>query len=132
MMGYLIAHEDEIYPRLAALGEKARRIATEAFANEGIYATTPRYCNDVLQGSSISLLAFPYREGQELYTPGDVRDPSLCDVALQEEILHLALLAHDVFTKHGIGSVSTAHTEEDLEFFGQACGQVARLFRKHL
>jgi glutamate-1-semialdehyde 2,1-aminomutase len=132
MMEYLSAHEEEIYPRLAALGEKSRRIATEAFAQEGIYATTPRYSDDVLNGSSLSLLAFPYEEGRELTTPTDVRDPAVCDVALGEEILQLALLVHDVFTKHGLGSVSTAHTEEDLEFLGQAYRQVARLIRQHL
>jgi hypothetical protein len=31
-----------------------------------------------------------------------------------------------------LGSVSTAHTEEDLNFLRQAYGQVARLFKKHL
>jgi len=132
MMEYLVAHEGEIYPRLAALGEKSRRVAIEAFAQEGIYATTPRYSNDVLNGSSLSLLAFPYEEGRELSTPSDVRDPAVCDVALGEEILQLALLVQDVFTVHGLGSVSTAHTEEDLEFLRQAYGQVARLFKKHL
>lgn len=132
MMKYLVANEGEIYPRLAAMGEKSRRVATEAFAQEGIYATTPRYSDDVLKGSSLSLLAFPYEEGRELTTPTDVRDPTVCDVALGEEILQLALLVHDVFTKHGLGSVSTAHTEEDLEFLGQAYRHVARLIRQHL
>jgi len=131
-MEYLVAHEEEVYPRLAALGEKTRRIAIEAFADEGIYATAPRYTDDVLGGSSLSLVAFPYQEGRELHTPTDVRDPAVCDVALGEEILQLALLAQDVFTRHGLGSVSTAHTEEDLEFLGQAYRQVARLFKKHL
>lgn len=132
IMEYLAAHEDEVYPGIAAFGDKTRRIATEAFADEGIYATTPRYTDDVLGGSSLSLLAFPYQEGREVHTPTDVRDPAVCDVALGEEILQLALLVHDVFTAHGLGSVSTAHTEEDLNFLRQAYGQVARLLKKHL
>ncbi len=132
MMEYLVAHEAVIYPHLADLGEKTRHIATDAFAHEGIYATTPRYSNDVLQGSSLSLLAFPYQEGRELRAPTDVRDPAVCDVALGEQILQLAMLVHDVFTKHGLGAISTAHTEEDLDFLGQAYRQVARLIRQHL
>jgi glutamate-1-semialdehyde 2,1-aminomutase len=132
MMEYLVAHEKEIYPRLADLGEKSRRIATRAFSDEGIYATTPRYSSDVVQGSSLSLLAFPYREGQELLTPADVRDPAVCDVALGEEILQLAMLTHDVFAKHGLGAVSTAHTDDDLESLDQAYRQVARVIKQHL
>jgi glutamate-1-semialdehyde 2,1-aminomutase len=132
MMEYLVAHEKEIYPRLADLGEKSRRIATKAFADEGIYATTPRYSNDVLEGSSLSLLAFPYREGQELHSPADVRDPAVCDVALGEEIVQLGMLTHDVFAKHGLGAVSTAHTEDDLDSLDQAYRQVARLIKQHL
>jgi glutamate-1-semialdehyde 2,1-aminomutase len=132
IMEYLAAHEDEVYPRIAALGERARQIAVDAFREEGIYCTTPAYSNEVVKGSSLSMVAFPYEEGRELRTPADVRDPAACDVALGEEILQLALLVQDVFTMHGLGSVSTAHTEEDLDFLRQAYGQVARLFKKHL
>jgi glutamate-1-semialdehyde 2,1-aminomutase len=132
IMEYLAAHEAEIYPRLTLLGERSRQIACAAFAEEGIYCTTPRYADTVPGGSSLSLLAFPYEEGRELRAPRDVRDPALCDVALGEEILALALLAQDVFTMHGLGAVSTAHTEEDLEFLGEAYHRVARLFKEHL
>jgi glutamate-1-semialdehyde 2,1-aminomutase len=132
MMKYLAAHEKEIYPRLASLGEKARRIATEAFAQEGIYCTTPEYTADITGGSSLSLLAFPYQEGRELLTPTDVRDPAVCDVVLGEQVLRLAMLARDVFTMRGLGAVSMAHTDDDLEFLGKAYRDTARLIRQHL
>lgn len=132
LMEYLVANEKEIYPRLAALGEKSRQIAITALAEQGIYCTTPRYSNDVLPGSSLSLLAFPYEEGRELVTPTDVRDPSVCDVALSEVVLQLALLARDVFTMRGLGAVSAAHTEEDLEVLGEAYGRAARLIKEYL
>jgi glutamate-1-semialdehyde 2,1-aminomutase len=132
IMQYLAEHEEEIYPRIATLGEKCRQIATDAFKEQGIYCTTPRYANEMVQGSSLSLLAFPYEEGRELLTPEDVRDPAVCDVALGEEILQLALLVRDVFAVHGLGAVSTAHTEEDLGMLREAYGQVARLIKEYL
>jgi len=131
-MEYLVAHEQEIYPRLSALGEQARRTAEEAFGAEGLYARCPRYTDGVLPGSSLSLVAFPYEEGRELRSPEDVRDPALCDVVLAEEVLQLALLINDVYTMHGLGAISTAHTTEDLDFLGAAYGRVARLFKQHL
>jgi glutamate-1-semialdehyde 2,1-aminomutase len=132
VMEYLAEHEDEIYPHIADLGEKARQIAVEAFQEQGIYCTTPRYHHDAVQGSSLSLLAFPYEEGREVEVPRDVRDPDVCDVALGEEVVKLALLTNDVFTMHGLGSVSTAHTEEDLQVLGEAYGKVAHLIKEYL
>jgi len=131
-MEYLVAHEDEIYPRLSTLGEQARRTAEAAFGAEGIYARCPRYRGGVLPGSSLSLVAFPYEEGRELRSPEDVRNPALCDVVLAEEVLQLSLLINDVYTMHGLGAVSTAHTTEDLDLLGEAYGRVARLFKQHL
>ena len=131
-MEYLVAHEDEIYPRLAALGEKARSIAETAFAEEDIYVRSTGGASDVLPGGSLSLLAFPHQEGGDLRSPHDVRNPEICDVELGEEVLQLALLVSDVYTMHGLGAVSTAHTEEDLDILGEAYRRVARLFKKHL
>ena len=131
-MNYLVDHEEEIYPRIAVLGERAREIAVNAFLEEGVYCATPRYLNEAVKGSSLSLLAFPYEEGLELSTPADVRDPAVCDVALGEEILQLALLVDDVFAVHGLGAISSAHTQEDLERLRQAYGRAARLIKGYL
>jgi len=132
VMQYLVDHQDDIYPRIAALADQARQTALEAFAEEGIYCTTPRYSNEAVAGSSLSLLAFPHDEGREVHTPADVRDPELCDVALAENILKLAMLTQDVFTVHGLGSISTAHTEQHLVVLGEAYRRVARLIREYL
>jgi len=132
VMEYLVGHEGEIYPRINALGEKARKIAIDAAREEGVYCTTPEYSNEVAKGSSLSLLAFPYEEGRDLRTPADVRDPAVCDVALGEEILQLALLTHDVFVVHGLGAVSTAHTDQDLERLHEPYGRVAQLIKEYL
>jgi glutamate-1-semialdehyde 2,1-aminomutase len=131
-MEYLVEHEEEIYPHLASLGDRARHLAETAFSEEGFYVRCTGYADDVFPGGSISLLSFPYDEGGELWTPDHVRNPEFCDVELAEEVLQLALLVNDVHTMHGLGAVSTAHTMEDLDFLGEAYRRVARLFKQHL
>lgn len=132
LMNHLVTHEEEIYPRLAALGEKARQTVEEAFAQESIHACCTGYGNDVLPGGSASMVHFPYEEGRHLNSPEDVRDPNVCDVTLSETVLQLALLLEDVHVVHSLGSLSTAHTEADIEFLGEACRRAARRFRHYL
>ncbi len=132
MMEYLVEHEKELYPRLADLGEKTRRAMEEAFLSEGIYARCTGYPNEALHGSSLATLRFPYDEKQPLESPEDVHNPDLCDDLFSEKVLRLALLLYDVHTVHGLGAVSTAHTEEDIGFLGEACRQVARLVKPYM
>jgi glutamate-1-semialdehyde 2,1-aminomutase len=132
LMGYLVAHEEKIYPRLAALGDKTRRTVEEAFAQEGIYARCTGYGSDAVPGGSLSTLNFPYEEGHQLDAPDDSRNPAVCDVTLSETVIQLALLLENVHVIHGLGSVSTAHTEADVEFLGEACRRVARRIKPYL
>lgn len=131
-MSYLVAHEAEIYPRLADLGEKTRQTMEAAFAQEGIYARCTGYGNEALAGSSMAMLHFPYEDDAQLDKPDDVFNPAVCDVALRKEVLQLALLLEDVHIVHGHGAVSTAHTEADLDLLGEACRRVARRFKAYL
>jgi glutamate-1-semialdehyde 2,1-aminomutase len=130
---HLVAHEEEIYPRLADLGAKARLAVEAAFAEEGVYArcTSPECVDDTLPGSSLSVVAFPYEQGHELRSPDDLRNPAACDVALSEQVLRLALLNLDVHSYQGLGAMSMAHTEEDIGLLEQASRQVARLIKEH-
>jgi len=132
LMTYLVDHEEEIYPRLAALGEKTRRTIEAAFAEEGIYARCTGNGNDALPGSSLFMCHFPYNEDTQLNRPEDVFDPSVCDVTLAKKVSQLALLLEDVYAIHGHGAVATAHTEADIEFLGKACRKVARRFKPYL
>jgi len=61
-----------------------------------------------------------------------VFNPEVCDVALSERVLELAFLLQDVHLLHGHGAVSTAHTEADIEFLGQACRRVAQRIKRYL
>ncbi|MEJ5312118.1 MAG: aminotransferase class III-fold pyridoxal phosphate-dependent enzyme [Anaerolineae bacterium] len=132
MLRYLVAHETEIYPRLAVLGDRIRQILEDAFLDEGIYARCTGWGNDALPGSSIFMLHFPYQEGHPLSAPDDIFDPAVCDVALNGDVLQLALLLENVHITHGHGAASTAHTESDLNFLETACRTVAHRLSKSM
>jgi glutamate-1-semialdehyde 2,1-aminomutase len=132
LMTYLVEHEDQVYPRLAELGARARQTMETAFLGEGIYTRCTGSGNEVLPGSSMAILHFPYQDDAQLDRPDQVFDPSVCDVTLGHEVLELALLLEDVHILHGHGAVTTAHTEADIDFLGQACRRVARRIKAYL
>lgn len=132
LLTHLVEHEDEIYPRLAQLGALTRQTIEDAFAAEGIFARCTGHPNDTLRGSSMAVPQFPYDEKQSLASPDDVNDPALCDVELRDHLFQLALLLEDVHVVHGGGSLSTAHTEQDIARLGEACRRVARRVKKYM
>ena len=132
LMRYLVTHEAEIYPRLAELGERMRQLMTTAFFEEGVLVHCTGHDGEVLPGSSMFMLHFPYEEDAPLNRPEDWCDPSVCDVALSHKVLDLAFLLENVSMLHSHGGVSTAHTEADIEFLSDACRRVARRVKPHL
>jgi glutamate-1-semialdehyde aminotransferase len=68
----------------------------------------------MVPGSSLVQVHFPLREDLCLDTPDTVWDPQYCDAQMREQVLKLGLLLRDVNVSHGLGAVSTAHTEADL------------------
>lgn len=132
VMSYLLTHEDEIYSRLAQLGEMARHTAEAAFAQEGVVARCTGYPNQVLPGSSMAMCHFPHRDDALLERPDQVRNPAVCDVILADVVLQLALLLEDVYVMHGLGAMSTAHNEEHIARLADACRRAARRIKPYL
>jgi len=50
-------------------------------------------------------------------------------VELVDTVLQLAMLLEDVHVTHGLGGLSTAHTEGDVARLGEACRAAARRIR---
>ncbi len=131
LLQHLIEHETVIYPQLYATAAQLRDTVTKAFAAENIYARFAGDHNRDLPGNSLHMLLFPFKEGGELNTPEEVRNPAVCDLMLSEKVLQSGLLLENVFTVHGLGSNSAAHTETDLQFLGEACKQFARRLKAY-
>jgi glutamate-1-semialdehyde 2,1-aminomutase len=126
MMRHLVAHEGEIYPQLASLGDEARRAVEGALKAAGLPAKCTGFGNDALPGSSMASVHFPFDDSCPCDSPEQTRNPEVCDVTLSDIVLQLALLREDVFVMHGLGSVSMAHTHEDVSRLADACDRAAR------
>ncbi|MGC9334862.1 MAG: aspartate aminotransferase family protein [Anaerolineae bacterium] len=132
VMSHLVEHEAEIYPYLAHLGKRTREMTVSIFEKEGICAKCTGNGGDVLPGSSLFMLHFPYDEKTGLERPEDWSDPSKCDIVLTNKVLDLALLLEDVFTSRSHGAMSVAHTDSDLDRLGEACRAAARRIKRSL
>ena len=126
ILNHLVAQEAEIYPRLAAFGEQTRRTFEAAFIQEGILARCTGGESEVLPGSSLFRIHFPFRDDLLINTPEIAFDPRVCDVQLSQNVLGLAWLLEDVHMLHSHGAVSSAHAEAELAFLEQASRRVAR------
>lgn len=120
---FLIDHEDEVYPKLRGLSEMIRRKVPQVFKDAGMYVRFTGGENEVLPNNSLHTLVFPYEETNPLSSPDEVLDPEKCNVEFVEYVLKVAMLLEDVHIIHGLGAVSTAHTEEDID---KLCNAYAR------
>ena len=97
----------------------------QIFAEHGILAQCTGYPNEAIQGSSLALIHFPVKPGIVIDSPDVASDPACCNLPIREQALKLALLMEDVYAVHGLGSLSTAHTQEDLSKLYAACHRAA-------
>ena len=129
LLRHLIAHEATIYPELAAKGERLRQGVERAMAESGVLARCTGAGNDIIRGGSLSTVYFPLRDDLMPQGPEDLHNPSLCDVTLVERVLKLGLLLQGVNVMHGLGAVSTAHADADLERTWSAFDALAQRIR---
>ena len=130
MLAHLIEHEEQIYTRLASLGQQMRLRVEQIFADRGVLAQCTGYPNAAVKGSSVAVVHFPVRPGVIVDSPDVASDPRLCRVQVREGIFRLAMLLADAYTMHGLGALSTAHTGEDLNRLYEACDQVAQRLKR--
>jgi glutamate-1-semialdehyde aminotransferase len=126
MMRHLVDHEAEIYPQLSALGNQARHAVEAGLKAGGLRARCTGFANDALPSSSLSSVHFPFDDSCPCDSPEQTRNPEICDITMSDTILQLALLLEDVFVMHGLGSVSMAHTNNDVSRLGEACMRAAK------
>ena len=103
-----------------------------AFVEEGVYVCCTGYGNEVLPGSSLFMLHFPYRQEVQPGRPEEWFDPTVCDMVLSHRVADLVLLLEDVFVLRSHGGVSAAHSEADMDFLGHACRRAARRIKPYL
>jgi glutamate-1-semialdehyde 2,1-aminomutase len=124
---HLREHGEEIYPRLAVLGERARR-GIEAVARSAGLAIQPVGTGDVLPGSSLVLAHAVRDDGTPPACPEELA--ARAHPRIGERLLKATLLLEDVSVRTGLGAISTAHTEADVDRSLEALGATLARFRK--
>jgi glutamate-1-semialdehyde 2,1-aminomutase len=125
MMEHLLDHAGDIYPRIARIGEEMRTGVAGAFQAHGISACCTGGGNSCIPGSSMGMLFFPLGDKRCIDTPAESQSPETVDLELTNRIIPLAMLLEGVHVVHGLGSVSAAHTDEDIRTLIAACGRAA-------
>jgi glutamate-1-semialdehyde 2,1-aminomutase len=114
MLEHLVAHEGEVYPRLAAAGDALRRGLQQLFAEFGVPVWISGWPNDAVTGSSIVMLELAASGGGAPECPEQCSGPGRAHPAVDDELLRALLLLEGVFARHGLGAVSTAHGDVEV------------------
>jgi len=131
MLRHLAAHREEIYPKINRLGARIREEVPRIFARRGIHAVCTGHPNRVVPGSSMGMIQFPSDGRTEIRNPEENWNTEVCDPDMRERVLRLALVTRGVHTVHGMGSVSAAHSDADLDRMFEAVDDVAKLMASH-
>lgn len=117
MLRFLKDHSKEVYPSLETKGEKLRKGLQKAFAEESLKAT-------VTGTGSLYQIHFPFNKDVLFNSPHAIHQ--FTDLEKREVEFRIRMLAKGVHVMHGGGSLSTAHSEEDIERIFQATKEVAK------
>lgn len=127
---YLIAHENEIYPKIGRLGSRVRKEIERIFNDQGICVRSTGDGNPVTENSSMVAVHFLIEEQGQITCPEQAWNPDISDVELREKIFKLAMINEGFFTFHGYGAISDAHTEEEIQSSLDAVERIAKKWSK--
>jgi glutamate-1-semialdehyde 2,1-aminomutase len=117
MLGYLKDHAEEVYPLLESKGKKVREGLQESFRREGV--------NAIVTGiGSLFQTHFPLQKGVILDSPHSIN--LLTDIEKREVEFRIRMLTKGIHVMHGGGSLSIAHSEEDIQKIVERGSEVAR------
>lgn len=115
MVDHLVAHEREIYPKLAAAGERLRSALIELFRRERVPAHVTGRPNEVVPGSSIVMVHLAAHDAPPPTRPEQMTGPDGEHPFVDDSLLRSVLLLEGVSARHGVGAVSSAHEPADLD-----------------
>ena len=85
----------------------------------------------VMKESSLLGVHFLNEHVDSIKSPEQAWNPNICDVEMREKIFKLAMLNEGFHIIHGFGSISAAHSEENISRSLEAVERIALLFKKY-
>jgi glutamate-1-semialdehyde 2,1-aminomutase len=117
MLRYLKDHRQKVYPILESKGEEVRKGMQEVFHREGV--------NGVVTGiGSLFQTHFPFQKGKRLNSPHSIH--CFTDIEKREVEFRVRMLSKGIHVMHGGGSLTLAHSDEDIEKIIKATRKVAK------
>jgi glutamate-1-semialdehyde 2,1-aminomutase len=117
MLNYLKDHHQKVYPILESKGKKVRKGMQEAFHREGV--------NAVVTGiGSLFQTHFPFQKGESLNSPHSIH--RFTDIEKREIEFRVRMLSKGIHVMHGGGSLTLAHSDEDIWKIIKATREVAK------
>jgi glutamate-1-semialdehyde 2,1-aminomutase len=129
---HLIENEDQIYPRLGRLGKRVRTGIEEIFARRDFNVRCTGGNEDITPHSSVIGVHFLREEIDRITSPEQVWDPRINDVELRESLFKLAMLLEGFNIFHGFGTISQAHSDQEIDASLEAVERIAGEWRKHI
>ena len=121
MLTYLKDHHQRVYPVLESKGKKVRKGMQEAFHREGV--------NAVVTGiGSLFQTHFPFQKGESLNSPHSIH--RFTDIEKREIEFRVRMLSKGIHVMHGGGSLTLAHSDEDIEKIIKTTREVAKEMKK--
>ena len=117
MLNYLKDHDEEVYPLLERRGEKVRKGVEASLQQSGNPAA-------VTGIGSLFQTHFPSQKGVSLDSPNLIHQ--FTDLDKREVEFRIRMLTKGVYVMHGGGSLSIAHSDEDIERIIDAAREVAK------
>ena len=130
---HLIENQNEIYPRIGAMGVRIRSEIEKIFRARGFSVfCTGDGVEAGISNSSMVGVQFLKREVDRISAPDMIWDPRINDYELREKVFKLAMILEGVNTYHGWGAVSAAHGEQDISRALEAVARVADKWKNYL
>jgi glutamate-1-semialdehyde 2,1-aminomutase len=124
---HLIENSSRIYPEIGRLGEKVRTEIEAIFESFGFSVRCTGYGSGIAKNSSLVGVQFLHPGyDRHITSPEQVWDPDICDVEMREKMFKLAMLEEGFNIFHGYGSISAAHTEQEIQDSLAAVERIAR------
>lgn len=127
---YLIENADDIYPHIGKLGHSARSKIEKIFRDHGFNVICSGFDKDISLDSSLVGVHFMKKNSNSINSPEQVWNNEYCDPEMREKIFKLAMINEGFNVFHGYGSISAAHTEEEIRSSLDAAEKIARYFLK--
>jgi len=124
-LDHLIKNEDKIYRQIGRLGDLVRKEIEYIFSRQGIPVRCTGEGSTLGIQSSLVGVHFLTREIDRITSPEQVWNPDICDFDLREKIFKLAMLNEGFNIFHGYGSISSSHTEKEIQASLDAIERVA-------